>query len=407
MNLIIYLIGSASTQTFISSYNGYMAALNPSIPDFYHYVMNTVNGAGVNTHYVFDWGATFGLATVASVSCFQYAWMATVNAGELKNAELALEAIADGSGSGFWHGDGAHRIRLPTHSRLRFRYCISHCILQWHSDIPNFAVHHIVRDDVTSYSYIHYHSGTFLCAYQVCYQQFIIGTRVMLAQSFDRLLPQALSNVSAKRHTPVNAHLLYLAIGLVSTYIYFYVPGMWFATVSLWVPLTVGIGFTMVSGIVFPFVQKEMFDVSAASKYKIGKLPVIVITGLLGLGFTLWCLYNMFTVPNLGVVPTPPWPLETRGSSVCSGSSPVRRQLLLSKTTWNRHWFGIQRNPTRISSSDTYYEHTPRAVERSINVCLRYRLVLLGCKLLVIDEGIRRMPYDPCLHVSVNRRHTL
>ena len=51
--------------------------------------------------------------------------------------------------------------------------------------------------------------GFILNGHQIVHNCYIGMTRVMLAMSFDRLLPEWVSRVNDRLHTPVNAHVVY------------------------------------------------------------------------------------------------------------------------------------------------------------------------------------------------------
>jgi amino acid transporter len=304
--VLLYLMGTSSTSAFISSYNGYMSALNPSIPDFYHHVLDTAQAAGVNTAYSFEWRDTLGLSALAGVSALLWAFSTTGNAGELKQANVLSRQMIMVPGAVVFSAIGMALIGYVYQHTGGYDFIIAAANSQYQGLLA-FPI----TPYITSFATILTRNpilviivalGTFLTAYQIIYQMFVIGTRMLLAQSFDRVLPEWISRVNKRTHTPVNAHLLFMVLGLIATYIYFYIPGMWLYTVSVWVPTTISMGLTMVAGILLPWRSKDIFKVSPVSKYKLGGVPVIVITGLIGLGYILWCLYNMFTVPAIGVL---------------------------------------------------------------------------------------------------------
>ena len=79
--------------------------------------------------------------------------------------------------------------------------------------------------------------GYILNAHQIVHNCYIGMTRVMVAMSLDRLLPEWISRVNERFHTPVNAHLAYFLASIPIILAYNLVPG--------WVGLTLGVTFAL------------------------------------------------------------------------------------------------------------------------------------------------------------------
>ena len=90
---IIVSFALNTNATFIISYNSFMAYLNPNIPDFYHYVIDTASKQGVSTSYHFDLFDTFGIGAYGAIVSFIWA-EATVGAlGEIKRAHMVKDQM--------------------------------------------------------------------------------------------------------------------------------------------------------------------------------------------------------------------------------------------------------------------------------------------------------------------------
>jgi amino acid transporter len=154
---------------------------------------------------------------------------------------------------------------------------------------PNIAVDFIIA------------LGSALNVFNLMIQMYLIGSRVMFAQTFDRILPEKLAHIGTKYVSPIYAMIVYfvgsliwLGIASYNTLIYFY-----FTAVVLGVILTYILD--SIAGIVFPYRMKEVYSASPIAKYKIGGLPAIVICGIGGVVFSLFLLYFYATVPGLGL----------------------------------------------------------------------------------------------------------
>src|SRR5262249_31920610 len=77
--------------------------------------------------------------------------------------------------------------------------------------------------------------GYILNAFQIVNNCYIGVTRIMVAMSLDRLLPEWVSQVSDRLHTPVNAHLAYFLASIPVILVY----NLW----SSWTALTLGVTF--------------------------------------------------------------------------------------------------------------------------------------------------------------------
>jgi len=119
-------------------------------------------------------------------------------------------------------------------------------------------------------------------------------TRTMIAWSFDRLAPDRLGYVSQRLHTPV------VAIGLSTVGA---VVFMWLiayrniAFLSLIEALVVVWGAAMLAAVLFPRSRRELFDASPASGPRLGRVPLMAVTGAVSLAFFALVLYLLWNDP--------------------------------------------------------------------------------------------------------------
>jgi amino acid transporter len=124
--------------------------------------------------------------------------------------------------------------------------------------------------------------GFLLNGFQIVCNCYIGMTRVMVAMSLDRVLPEWFSRVHEKLHTPVNAHLIYFlaSIPVILGYSLVTQPFTW---VSLTLGVTFGCGYvfiiTCLAGALLPYRAKQVYDASPGAKYQ--------VSGYVGLLFTL------------------------------------------------------------------------------------------------------------------------
>jgi APA family basic amino acid/polyamine antiporter len=151
--------------------------------------------------------------------------------------------------------------------------------------------------------------GFILNGHQIVHNCYIGMTRVMVAMSFDRLLPEYVSRVSERLHTPVNAHVIYFLASIPVIWLYNnFAYGEGDDTTS-WASLTLGVTFacgyvfvaTALAGALLPFRAKAAYDASPGSKYTVGGFPLVTIVGLLGAAFGVVFLFLFLTNEQLGL----------------------------------------------------------------------------------------------------------
>lgn len=119
-------------------------------------------------------------------------------------------------------------------------------------------------------------------------------TRTMIAWSFDRLAPDRLGYVSERFGTAVVAIWLSAVVSVVF---------MWFIAYRAIALLTLieGIvavwGLAMVAAIVFPRTRRDFYSVSPAAGATLGGIPMMSVTGTLGLVFFALAGYLLWTDP--------------------------------------------------------------------------------------------------------------
>jgi basic amino acid/polyamine antiporter, APA family len=146
--------------------------------------------------------------------------------------------------------------------------------------------------------------GYILNSHQIVHNCYIGMTRVMVAMSLDRLLPEWVSKVDEKRHTPANAHWAYFLASIPVILLYNLYPG--------WVGLTLGVTFacgyvfviTCLAGALLPYRAKEVYEASPGAKYKIGNTPLVTVLGAIGFIFGSVMVMMFMLYPQLGLTST-------------------------------------------------------------------------------------------------------
>jgi len=304
---VFIVLFTTPASEFVSRLNAFAVASGGSA-NFYETARSAVTGAGIDLHPPFSLLATLLVAPIAWTS-LQWATYSAQQNGEIKDARsfqaqtfimvgsliatgLLLALLAVGiervAGSEFLYVAGAGYWSLIPEANIN----------GFNLWPPILAVALTGSPLVVLIIGI----GYLLNGFQIVCNCYIGMTRVMVAMSLDRLLPEWLSKVDEKLHTPVNAHLAYFLASIPVILAYNLVSG--------WIGLTLGVTFgcgyvfvvTCIAGALLPYRAKELYEASPGAKYKLGSLPLITVLGVLGgvLG-TLMVLAFLFA-PQLGVL---------------------------------------------------------------------------------------------------------
>jgi APA family basic amino acid/polyamine antiporter len=130
---------------------------------------------------------------------------------------------------------------------------------------------------------------------------FLSSTRVIFAAAFDRILPDRAAEVSEKRKVPIYSLILMLlpAVGLSAVYAY------WskFYTYTLDATLVIAVTylFSAIAVVLLPFIKRDMWQASPASRIKLFGVPVVPAAGLITIGLLGFNLYEWLSDATYGV----------------------------------------------------------------------------------------------------------
>jgi len=285
--LMLYLMFSATPETFAQKLDAFVVA-SGGAANFYQTAIDAAKAANIDLNPPFSLLATLLVAPIAWTS-LQWATYSAEQNGEIKGARsfqnqiiiILGSLIATGvllavlaaafehgigtqflyvAGAGYWAGLDAGKFNG---------------VFLW----PNIVAMALAGSPIIvvliAFGYI-------LNAFQIVNNCYIGMTRVMVAMSLDRLLPEWVSRVSDKFHTPVNAHLAYFVASIPVILVY----NLW----GQWTALTLGVTFacgyvfviTALAGALMPYRAKALYDASPGAVYKLGNIPLVTIFGLIG-----------------------------------------------------------------------------------------------------------------------------
>jgi amino acid transporter len=130
---------------------------------------------------------------------------------------------------------------------------------------------------------------------------FLSSTRVIFAAAFDRVLPDRAAEVSEKRKVPVYSLILMLlpAAGLSAIYAY----SLKFQTYTYDATLVIAVTylFSAIAVVLLPFIKKELWRASPASRVKLFGIPIVPVAGLVTIGLLGFNLFEWFHNSAYGV----------------------------------------------------------------------------------------------------------
>ncbi|MEI8131402.1 MAG: APC family permease [Leptolinea sp.] len=128
---------------------------------------------------------------------------------------------------------------------------------------------------------------------------FLSSTRVIFAASFDRLLPEKVSEVNPRTHTPVIALALMVIPSIIVSALF-----AWnvFSFQSLTLDSTLVIAVTYlgstIAAILLPYKKPDLYNASPIAKFKIFGFPLISVSGVIFGGFLVYLLYAWLIDPE-------------------------------------------------------------------------------------------------------------
>jgi amino acid transporter len=295
-----------SRSEFVTSYNNYARPFTNQA-DTYNYFIAEADKAGVVTSGPTDWHNTI-IASGAIIAFGVWVWFSTNLAGEIRQAGTRKNWYSMLSGLAITFGSIAIMIALLYHT-------VGEQFLTAVNGVAgNPEVYTLPNQPwwITLVAAIHTNTLfvlilgiTFVCwAPLIVYIQIVQPVRALFAWGFDQVIPDKISSINARAHTPVislalvgicSIPMLYLAAYTTSFFKYIALSTI----VGFPVFVLVGLG-----AILFPYRKRAAYEASVSNISVFG-VPLMVFFGigsiLAGLfGAFLWLNYPALGLPNGG-----------------------------------------------------------------------------------------------------------
>jgi amino acid transporter len=328
--LLIAILIPHEQPAFITAFNGFMMKYAPDIPNYYNYVIETARSLGWNYPSPDPNLLSFTnqVAIIATVPVVGFGVWSCYMAGEVKGAERVKTHAYSMLGSQITMGIGMVIIGLLAFRAFGYEFLGSIEYLFYMAPdklavpvAPETQFFAMLLNPNPVIGTIIGLGLALLCA-TYTFSAVIMSGRVLLAWSLDRIIPEAFSKVSQKYRSPWVA-VVFTWIGAeIFMILLAYVPQIFgafgYATAFAFGG-TLGWTVTALSAILIPYLKKtkDHYDASPVARLKVGRIPFIVITGIITLLYMGWATGYMLGVPAFGINPATAGPLPlTAGLTV-------------------------------------------------------------------------------------------
>lgn len=304
---VFVVLFTTPASQFVERLNAFAVA-SGGAPNFYQTAVAAVQNAGIDLHPPFSLLATLLVAPIAWTS-LQWATYSAQQNGEIKDARNFKSQAFIMVGSLIATGlllallaVGLERVAPPeflTVAGAGYWSLIGEANISGFNLWPPIIAVALTASPLVV---LIIGLGYLLNGFQIVCNCYIGMTRILVAMSLDRLLPDWFSKVDEKLHTPVNAHWAYFLASIPVILCYNLVPG--------WIGLTLGVTFgcgyvfvlTCIAGALLPYRAKELYQSSPGAQYKLGNVPMITVLGVLGGILGILMVLAFLFAPQLGVL---------------------------------------------------------------------------------------------------------
>ena len=287
---------------FVTQFNLIMSKLGAPA-NFYQVIVSTAISHGFDPNFSFNWNQTLGLTPLVWLFLAWPMW-GLINSGEIKNVQDVKKMVGSIIAALWFVATVSivivlelfHLVGQSFMSYIGWGFYtggISLPIAPWYTVFLDFMTSNPIPAVLISFAII-------AIAYTNNWVNYVAGSRMMLAASLDRSLPDWFGRVSTRFHQTINIGILFLIMPIVVAYLYDFTHFASY-TVALSTIANVFMLFTSLALIIVPYraSMKDIWNASPASKYKLGGVPAIVLCGIAGLTFNLVMMYYEFVYANL------------------------------------------------------------------------------------------------------------
>jgi APA family basic amino acid/polyamine antiporter len=297
---VVALLAS-DQQSFVNNFDSFMAT-NFAVDNAYETVL--ANSPPPDTSFAI--GATFLAAVVAAFSLIYPGWSAQTG-GEIRRAGTVRANMYAIVGAEIFSLAVMATIAALLVSRVGMDFLVSSGTLYFEGAENNplpvppflgFLLALVVNSSVFTWiAFVMFMAWFFMWFPNIP----LAGSRVLLAMSFDRVLPEWLGRVNPRTHTPVNAIVIYSIPMIALAAMYAYIANFYQLTLGLSVQGATAIAVTMVAAAILPWVEREMYASSPIARFRVGPVPAITVAAVVFLGFAVYLDVQFLKSDKLGI----------------------------------------------------------------------------------------------------------
>ena len=290
--------------SFVDRFNAFMST-HFGLHDAYQGVINTAHANGYSPGVGSSFSATLGIVPLAAFSLIYVAW-AVAQGGEIKRGDNLRAQMFQMPGAEVFSTLIAAALAALLVVRIGsgFLGSLGFIYIQ-HPNAYSLPVAPLFGAFVGALA----KNGVLLIIVAIAFNAWfwmwfpnitLAASRVLLAMSFDRILPSRMGSVNSRTHTPIVAILVFSVICLVFGYLYAYTS---FVTLTLATAILNIICFAAsnFAGAIMPYRRPDLWKDSPGAKYKVAGVPLITITGLVFTAFSAWIVYKILREAAYGV----------------------------------------------------------------------------------------------------------
>jgi amino acid transporter len=303
--VLYFMLLQTTPHSFAANFNSMMNWFNNSNIDWYSKVISDATAAGYTTQ-AFDWGQTVAAVPIA-MTAMGYGFWSIYLSGEIKTARVAKLAAYAIYGSVVFMGivlallyQLLQNVGTNFYNSVSYLYIFGGSVIPQIPVTPTYITLAMIADPNPILVAI-VSIGSFANVFILMVLINVVVSRVMFAQAMDWVLPQKLAQVGKRLVAPIWGITVVMVGSLIWLVVEVAYPAIAYQFTAVVVGVLLAYILTAVSAIIFPYTQKVAFESSPISKYKLGKVPWVVIFGVVGLVFSIFLLYYYIAIPALGL----------------------------------------------------------------------------------------------------------
>ena len=293
--VLMILFAGANTSSFVSSFNTHFAG-----------VANYTGIASIATANGWSFAPITFAASVAAIP-YAFLWylgynMSAYVAGEVKKVQSSMFIAILGSLFLGWVfyiiTNDLYLNVVPYHFQQALAYLFNAAPTAYPLPIspgPYLFVGLLTNNAIVAFIPM---IGMIFWAFLLPVAVAMVVTRNIFAWSFDRVVPRFLSDINPRTHSPIKSTLLMCAIGVVFLWVWAYTTYL-SLEINFILALSIALIIPGFAAIVYPYWRKDQYTNTPAAKYKIGRLPLIVLCGIISVVFYAYIAYECYITPAI------------------------------------------------------------------------------------------------------------